>query len=70
MSLPTPEDPLPLRFATSTPGAIQSGVMYGALATIEDFAQAFQTEVGGGKGKMVLTGKCCGALRVEKESLK
>lgn len=43
--LPPLDSPLPSpRFAMSTPSAIQSGVVYAALAVVEDFSRAFWRE--------------------------
>ena len=58
VSLPSADSPFPARrFALSTPEAIQSGVLYGALATVRDFTQAFHQDVSSNtKGSCVLTG--------------
>jgi pantothenate kinase type III len=53
--LPPVESPLPTRFAMGTAMGIQSGVVYAALATIEDFCNAFWEEHGEG-AVVVLTG--------------
>lgn len=55
-ALPNADFPpsLPSRWATNTPDAIRSGILYGTLATLEDFAQAWQQDYP--RGQVVLTG--------------
>ncbi|MEO1093769.1 MAG: pantothenate kinase [Cyanobacteria bacterium J06638_28] len=45
---------LPPRWAQSTPQSIQSGVLYGAIATIRDFIRAWQQS--NSQGSIILTG--------------
>ncbi|NEQ43160.1 MAG: pantothenate kinase [Leptolyngbya sp. SIOISBB] len=49
-----PEDTLPPRWAVNTADALRSGIVYGTLATITEYVQAWRQEYK--NGKVVLTG--------------
>lgn len=45
---------MPLRWSTNTPDAIRSGIIYGALATLQDFCKTWRSQYP--NGQAVLTG--------------